>query len=108
MKVKIGGGWTAKTEQAEWSGGEVFYTPTKCKHGKRVGHSLEDALKCGMLDAVRANPGPPSSFRGGRTREEVAREVGVSMNTVHRWARGEQCPRGLQRAALVRWLTQGG
>lgn len=54
-------------------------------------------------------PVDPRRIRAARRRaelslEQVARSLGVSTATVRDWERGRVEPRGLQLAALLRWL----
>jgi len=95
MNVELDGGWTATNEHRESRDGELVYIPPGGSQGDAC--ALREALQAGMLESVRN--------ARGLTREAVARQIGVTPNGVHRWARGETCPKGLYRDALERWLT---
>ncbi len=44
--------------------------------------------------------------RLGMTQEQVARDLGITMNSVAMWERGERTPTGLYRKALENWIEQ--
>jgi transcriptional regulator with XRE-family HTH domain len=44
----------------------------------------------------------------GLTQGDVARKLGVPLNTLARWERGEMEPKGLYLVAVERWLRKGG
>lgn len=90
--VRLGGGWAWRSK----TGVDRQYVADTCKHGRRKAHSFDDALGCGMLDAVRK--------ARGVSREHAARAMGVTLSAVHKWARGERLPKGLYRRALEVWL----
>lgn len=95
VDADLGGGWRASTVRAESTHGQPYVAAT-CRHGEAAAHSLEEALDCGIIDAVR--------HARGLSRERVAQQVGCTVNAVHRWARGEMMPTGMYRQALEAWL----
>ncbi len=44
----------------------------------------------------------------GHTQEQAAREIGVTLNPVARWERGEQEPSTLARKGIERYIEEGG
>jgi len=94
--IDLGGGWTASTARAESSYGQPVYVAERCTHGEDVAHSLEEALGCGMLAAVRA--------ARGLSQQAAAAQIGCSVGAIRRWEAGTRRPVGKYRADLEAWL----
>ena len=89
----IGGGWWVQ------SGPQRAYIAAECPHGGNITHSLDGALGCGILDAVR--------LARGLSRGQLARKIGCADNTIHRWAHATRHPTGKYREELEKWLRGG-
>jgi len=96
MEKRLNQNWRATTKRAESTHAEPIYVANECQHGRNAAHSLEEALGCGMLQAVRQER--------GLKRDELARRLSVHYNSLARWERGEIAPVGLYRKALEAWL----
>lgn len=97
-------GWRWREDEYQdnfgaWHGG-LSFTPDECEHGRKALHSLGTALRCGMLQAVRAER--------GLTQEQLAKQLRVTLSTVARWEQGTRTPTGLYRERLEQWLTAAG
>lgn len=95
--IEIAPGWTASTNRAELRYGQAVYVAARCRHGSNVAHSIEEAVGCGLLAAVRG--------ARGHTQADAAREMQVSLNAVQQWEQGLRAPRGLYQQALLRYLN---
>ena len=98
MRKQIAKNWTATDKRgASWYLGVYPYEAAECDHGEGISHTLQEAIKCGMLKAVRSER--------GHSQEAVARLIGVTTTTVARWERGEISPTGLSEKALEGYLV---
>jgi len=84
MDRNIGGGWFATDELPKSLDGEIVYTAQKCQHGHDHVHSLQEALVCGLLVQVRQSR--------HRTQEQVARAMGIPVQTISRWENNRALP----------------
>jgi len=96
--IALGRGWTVSIGPGP-TPSEVVYVANECRHGRGVAHSLEEALDCGMLAAVRA--------ARGLSQQAAAAQIGCSVGAIRRWDAGTRSPTGKYRQALEAWLSGG-
>lgn len=97
MQQNIGGGWFITDEGPGASADAPTYLAQRCRHGRHIAHDFGEALRCGMLKDV--------AHSREHTLHDAAAATGAHWNTVARWWRGEQCPRGLYRRAVQAYLA---
>lgn len=97
--TQIASGWTIVCPADH--NGDYMYIAETCRCGVRVAHTLDDALACGLLRAVRAHR--------DLSQEATARQLGVTTSAICRWEQSSpRQPTGLYREALEGWICEGG